>query len=111
MQQDGAAPSFVADTQLASQDNHITLGERTASQNQDLQEAVLVSTTRLSEEKQTNQVTGQYRMLSQCSAPDAGEETSSRLNTGKGSRASKVVEKAASQGEPLSSKQRQRDAQ
>ncbi|XP_035512045.1 protein Flattop [Morone saxatilis] len=109
VQQDDAAPSSAAEARPASQNLPVTEGERTASQNQDLQAAVVGSIGQPDEEKRANQATGKVRPLSHCSA--AGRGNSSRPDTGKGRPVSNVAEKVASQRASSSTKQTHRDAQ
>ncbi|KAM9351211.1 protein Flattop [Symphorus nematophorus] len=122
VQQEGGAPSSAA-----SQNLSVAGGERPASVNLDSQSAVVGSVGQPAEEKQALQATGKDRPLSQRSAAEeepalrpaaasaaaaaGGEAASSRLSTGRGRAASNVAERAASQRESSSSKQRHRDAQ
>ncbi|XP_071329475.1 protein Flattop [Trachinotus anak] len=114
VQQDCAASS-TAEARPPSQSRPITGGERSASQNQDLQAAVVGSVAQSAEDKQATQVTGKDGLLSQCSAaaekpalsPAAGEGTKSSHETSKGRPVSSVSEKTA----PSSSMQTHRNAQ
>ncbi|XP_076596042.1 protein Flattop [Chaetodon auriga] len=109
VQHDGVAPSSAAEAQPASQNLLITGGERSASQNQDSQVAVVGSIGQPAKD----------RLLSQCSAaeekpamkPAAGEGTNSTPKISKGRPMSNVVENIASQGAKSSSKQRHQDAE
>ncbi|XP_023268792.1 protein Flattop [Seriola lalandi dorsalis] len=112
--QDCAAPS-TAVARPASQNSPVTGGEGTASQNQDLQAAVVGSVTQSAEDKQATQATGEDRPSGQCSAAEekpalsqaAAGGNSSSPETGKGRPVSSVSEKAAAS----SSMQRHRNAQ
>lgn len=119
VQQDVAAPTSAAEARPASQNRPLTGGERTASQNQDSQAAVVGTVGQPTGEKQGVQATGKDGPSSRCSVaeeklasrPAAGVGTESRPDSGKGRPASTVAEKVASQETPSSSKQRHRDAQ
>nr|XP_046252958.1 protein Flattop [Scatophagus argus] len=110
VQQDSAALSAAVEGQPACQNF-----PGTASQNQDLQAAVVGSTDLPAEEKQAIQATGTDRPLSQCSAaeekpasrPAAGEGTNSRPSTGKGTPASTVRKKPAKERDHVPSKAQQ----
>ncbi|XP_022621677.1 protein Flattop isoform X2 [Seriola dumerili] len=112
--QDCAAPS-TAVARPASQNSPVTGGEGTASQNQDLQAAVVGSVTQSAEDKQATQATGKDRPSGQCSAAEekpalsqaAAGGNSSSPETDKGRPVSSVSEKAAAS----SSMQRHRNAQ
>uniref|UniRef100_A0A3B4XTH8 Protein Flattop n=1 Tax=Seriola lalandi dorsalis TaxID=1841481 RepID=A0A3B4XTH8_SERLL len=105
----------VAVARPASQNSPVTGGEGTASQNQDLQAAVVGSVTQSAEDKQATQATGEDRPSGQCSAAEekpalsqaAAGGNSSSPETGKGRPVSSVSEKAAAS----SSMQRHRNAQ
>ncbi|XP_051281160.1 protein Flattop [Dicentrarchus labrax] len=109
VQLDNAALSSAAEARPASQNLPVTEGERSASQNQDLQAVVVGSIGQPAEEKRANQATGKVRPLSQCSA--AEENPALRPAAGEGRSVSHVAEKVASQRAPSSTKQTHRDAQ